>query len=359
VLKRAIGTVTGIANDRGIAVEMEVDISGANSRAVAYPPLSGPVAVGDRVLLNTTAVELGLGTGGCHYVIANLSAEPIAEQSEPGHIVKLRYTPMQHAVLSVEEEDSPHRAQIDGFKSLDGLPVIVGQLHSQIAPAAAGVKRLSRIPTRVAYVMTDGAALPIGFSRLVDELKNAGLIDVTITAGQAFGGDIEAVNIYTALIAAREVAAADAVIVCQGPGNVGTGTEFGYSAIEQGEIINAVNTLGGTAIAIPRISYADTRPRHQGLSHHTMTSLTKIALTPAVIALPMMDETKLNSIIDQLERRAATLKHKIRVLDGSPAIDELRNKGIKMSSMGRSYEDDPDFFLAAAAAGAAAAQLRR
>jgi hypothetical protein len=359
VLKRAIGTVAGITKDRGIAVELDVDISGSISRAVAYPSLSGPLGVGDRVLLNTTAIELGLGTGGYHYVMANLSAEPTAEPSEPGHIVKLRYTPMQHAVLSVEEEDSPHRTQIDGFKSLGGLPVIVGQLHSQIAPAAAGVKRLSHMPARVAYVMTDGAALPIGFSRLVDELKSVGLIDVTITAGQAFGGDIEAVNVYTALIAAKEVAQADAVIVCQGPGNVGTGTEFGYSAIEQGEIINAVNTLGGTAIAIPRISYADPRPRHQGLSHHTMTSLTKIALTPAVIALPMMDEMKLNSIVDQLERRGATLKHKVRVLDGSAAIDELRNRGIKMSSMGRGYEEDPEFFLAAAAAGAAGAQLRR
>jgi hypothetical protein len=358
VLKRAIGTVTGIAKDRGIAAELDVEISGSSSRAIAYPPLTGPIAVGDRVLLNTTAVELGLGTGGFHYVIANLSREPAEEQSEPGHIVKLRYTPMQHAVLSVEEEDSPHRAQIDQFKSLNGLPVIVGQLHSQIAPAAAGVKRLSHVPTRVAYVMTDGAALPVGFSRLVQDLKNVGLLDVTITAGQAFGGDIEAVNIYTALIAAKEVAQADAVIVCQGPGNVGTGTEYGYSAIEQGEIINAVNTLGGSAIAIPRISYADPRPRHQGLSHHTVTSLTKIALTPAVIALPMMDETKLDRIIDQLERRGAGLKHKIRVLDGSPAIDELRSKGIKMSSMGRSYEEDPEFFLAAAAAGAAAAQLR-
>ncbi|MDO8589476.1 MAG: DUF3866 family protein [Armatimonadota bacterium] len=362
MLSKAIGTVTAIGPVRDSAIEMEVDVEGSKARAIAYPCLTGPVAEGDRVLLNTTAVNLSLGTGGCHFVIANLSREPGEEPSEPGHIMKLRYTPLQRSVLSVEEEDSAHRDAIERFTSLDGLPVIVGQLHSQIAPAAAAVKRLSHPspgsgPVRVAYCMTEGAALPIGFSRLVEELKNAGLIDVTITAGQAFGGDLEAVNVYTGLIAAKEVAQADAVIVCQGPGNVGTGTTFGYSGIEQGEIINAVNILGGRAIAVPRVSFADPRPRHRGISHHTITALTKIALTPAIVALPVIEEMKLNLLEEQLARSGATLKHKVRVLDGSPAIDELRAKGVSMNTMGRGYEDDPEFFLAAAAAGAAAAQF--
>ncbi|MDO8684069.1 MAG: DUF3866 family protein [Armatimonadota bacterium] len=357
MLKKAIGTVTSITTERGDTLELEVDIHGTGARAICYTSLTGQVETGDRVLLNTTAVELGLGTGGYHFVIANLSREPEDEPSTPGHIMKLRYTPLQNSVLSVEEEESPHRAAIDSFKSLDGLPVMIGQLHSQIGPAAAAVKRLSHVPTKVAYVMTDSAALPIGFSKLVSELKSAGLIDVTITAGQAFGGDLEAVNVYTALIGAKEAAKADAVIVCQGPGNVGTGTTYGYSAIEQGEIINAVNTLGGRAIAIPRVSFADPRPRHRGVSHHTITALTKIALTPAMIALPVIEEMKLNLLEEQLAHSGATLKHRARVFDGSAAIDELKSKGIKLSTMGRSYEEDKEFFLAAAAAGTAAAQI--
>jgi hypothetical protein len=357
MLRKAIGTVTAIMADNRSSVELAVEIGSDIARAMTYPDLTGPVSVGDRVLLNTTAVDLKLGTGGYHFVICNLSREPEEEPAGPGHIMKLRYTPMQNSVLSVEEEDSPHRAAIEGFVSLDGLPVIIGQLHSQLAPAAAAVKRMSHVRTRVAYCMTDSAALPLAFSKLVSELKAAGIIDTTITAGQAFGGDLEAVNVYTAMIAAKEVAKADAVIVCQGPGNVGTGTQYGYSSVEQGELINSVNTLGGQAIAIPRVSFADPRPRHIGVSHHSLTALTKIALTPAMLALPVIGEMKLNLLEEQLARSGAALKHRIRIFDGSPGIDYLRSKGIKLSTMGRSYEEDPEFFLAAAAAGAAAAQI--
>ncbi len=228
--------------------------------------------------------------------MANLThPEPVEETAveEAGHIVKARYTPVQHTVLSVEEEDSPHRTAIDSFESLAGMPVVIGQLHSQLAPAAAAIKRSSAHRARVAYIMTDTAALPLAFSRLAAELREKGLIDCTITAGQAFGGEMEAVNVYTALIAARQAAAADAVVICPGPGHVGTGTRFGFSAIEQGEIVNAVNLLGGSAIAIARISYADPRPRHQGLSHHTLTALGLVAMTKCTLALPMIDQMKL------------------------------------------------------------------
>lgn len=357
LLNKASGKVTAVLADRGSCLELEVDISGEAARAIAYIDLTGPVSVGDEILLNTTSVDLGLGTGGVHFVICNLSRKPEKQEATPGHIMKLRYTPLQRAVLSVEEDASPNRGAIEGFASLEGLPVIVGQLHSQIAPAAAAVKHFSRGPVRVAYCMTDGAALPIAFSRLVSDLKRVGLIDVTITAGQAFGGDLESVNLYTALIAAKEVAKADAVIVCQGPGNVGTGTAFGFSGIEQGEIINAVNILGGRAIAIPRVSFADARARHRGVSHHTLTALTRVSLTPAVITLPMIDQMKLNLLEEQLARAGATLKHRVRILDGSPAIDDLVRLGIKLNTMGRGYEQDPEFFLAAAAAGMAAGQI--
>ena len=181
--------------------------------------------------------------------MANLSSDDVGEIDE-GHIVKVRYTPVQHTVLAVEEKDSPERGEIEEFATLDSMPVVIGQLHSQLAPAAGAIKRLSNGRARVAYIMTDSAALPLEFSRQVHELRGKGLIDSTITVGQAFGGEIEAVNIYTGLIAAKQVAGADAVIVCPGPGNVGTGTLYGFSSIEQGEIVNAVNILGGSAIAV-------------------------------------------------------------------------------------------------------------
>lgn len=368
MLTRARGVVKSIDAAREGACEITVEVAEASRRAIAYTDLTGPVAVGDEVLLNTTAVEKALGTGGIDFVMANLShpstgsgcSDPSTLNPEPstdnGHIVKARYTPVQHTVMSVEEEDSPHRQAIEKFESLGGMPVVIGQLHSQLAPSAAAIKRSAGSKARIAYIMTDTAALPLVFSRLAAQLREAHLIDCTITAGQAFGGELEAINIYTALIAARVAAKADAAIVCPGPGHAGTGTRFGFSAMEQGEIVNAVNLLAGSAIAVARISYADPRPRHQGLSHHTLTALGLVALTKCSLVLPVMDQMKLNVIQEQIAHSAISYRHKVRVLDGKPGIIELQEKGIKMSSMGRSFEQDPEFFLAASAAGALAAE---
>lgn len=373
MLTRASGKVVSIDSVRGDTLEITVDISGESARAIAYTDLIGDIRVSDQVLLNTTAVKKKLGTGGYHFVMANLSsacAEQVSgeESSEMagsgrqeaiGHIVKARYTPVQHTVLAVEEEDSPHRKHIESFKSLSGMPVVIGQLHSQLAPAAAAIKRLTNRRANIAYIMTDSAALPISFSRSVTQLKENGLIDTTITVGQAFGGDIEAVNIYTGLIAAKQVSGADAVIVCPGPGNVGTGTKYGFSSIEQGEIVNSVNVLEGGAIAIARISFADPRPRHQGISHHTITALGSVALTRCTLALPMIDQMKLLAVQEQIAHSAIAYKHKTRVFDGMPGILELQQLGIKMRSMGRSYDQDSEFFLSASAAGALAADMLR
>ena len=358
MLTRARGKVLSIESARQDALEISVDIDGVIAKAIAYTNLTGIIVVGDELLLNTTAIKKSLGTGGFHFVIANLSnADSETDNKEIGHIMKARYTPCQHSVLSVEEDDSPYKKNIDNFKSLDSIPIVIGQLHSQLAPAAAAIKRLIKRKCKIAYIMTDSAALPVSFSRLVNTLKDHHLIDSVITCGQAFGGDIEAVNIYTALIAAKQVVNADAVIVCPGPGNVGTCTEYGFSSIEQGEIINAANILGGYAIAIARISYADKRVRHQGLSHHTLTALSKIALTKATLVLPMMDQMKLMVVQEQIIHSAINYKHKVKILDGKAGIIELQEKKIKMSSMGRTYNEDEEFFLSASAAGAYAAEL--
>src|SRR5262249_19766347 len=163
---------------------------------------------------------------------------------EAGHILKLRYTPLQVAVCSVEEPDSPHRAAIERFQSLNGMPVLVAELHSQAAAAAIVARALAARPLRIVLVVSDTAALPLAFSRLAARLRSDGILDATITAGQAFGGDLEAINVYTALIAAREVAAADLTIVAQGPGNAGTGTQYGFGGLAQGEHLNAAAALG-------------------------------------------------------------------------------------------------------------------
>ena len=341
------------------AQDLRVSVDGAPARAISYRALIHDLSPGDEVLVNTTAVDLGLGTGGCHIVIASLSQPDGRVGDGPGHIMKLRYTPHQHAVLSLEEEGSPHRAAIQGFQSLHGFPIILGSLHSHVAPVAIAIKTLLGPTCRIAYIMTDPAALAIGFSRLVSSLRERALLDLTITSGQAFGGDYEAVNPYTAIIAAREAFAADAVIVCQGPGNVGTGTPYGFGGIEQGALINAVGVLGGTPISVLRISFAEARDRHTGISHHSLTSIGRVALSPALVPIPILDSNRMAQVTAQLEHAGIPGRlHSVELVDCAPILSALDEHKDLLRSMGRSYDEDREFFYAGAAAGIVASQRR-
>ena len=351
LMQTDVGLVTGIAAERPGAQELTVTLKGGEEKAVNYVRLLGRVEAGERVLLNTTAVRAGLGTGGYHFVMKRAGKEE--KPAEVGRIVKLRYTPLQFRCRTVEEQESPYREAVEACDGLAGMPVIVAGLHSQIAPAAAAVKGLSP-EARVAYVMTDTAALPLVFSTLAASLKEAGLIDGTITVGQAFGGDYEAVNVYSGLLAARAVVGADVAIVAQGPGNVGTDTEWGFGSIAQGEHINAVGTLGGTPVAVPRISFADPRARHRGVSRQTLVALGRVALVAALVAVPAMDPERLEFVHRQLDDEGITERHEVMVAKGEIGLETLVEKGVEVKSMGRSPAEDPEFFLAAGAAGAVA-----
>ena len=126
--------------------------------------------------------------------------------------------------------------------------------------------------------MTDGGALPAWFSRTIAGLREAGWLAATITTGQSFGGDLEAVTVHSGLLTARHAVGADVAIVAQGPGNLGTGTKWGYSGVAAGEAVNAAAALGGRPVASLRISFADPRERHQGVSHHSLTAYGQVAL---------------------------------------------------------------------------------
>ena len=123
---------------RAGALELEVELDGEAAPAIAYPELCGPVEPGDIVLLNVTAVELGLGTGGVHLVIAVEGKESPHDARPPGHVVKARYTPVQTAVATVEETNAGLLERSEGLR---GTPVVCAPLHSMLAPIAAGAKR--------------------------------------------------------------------------------------------------------------------------------------------------------------------------------------------------------------------------
>ncbi|SCY98938.1 DUF3866 family protein [Alkaliphilus peptidifermentans] len=324
--------------------EVIVEINGALEKAINYNHLSGEIAVGDLVIMNITAVELGLGTGGYHFIIANLRHESIKSGGK-GHIMKLRYTPIQIKVLAAEEQNSPYHELFLNFESLNGLPVLIGSLHSMLLPMAATIKYY-RPKAKIAYIMTDGAALPIYLSKTVDLLKEKKLIDATITIGNAFGGDFECINVYNGLIAAKEIIKCDFAIITMGPGIVGSGTPFGFSGIEQGINIDAVNSLGGKAITIPRISFADERERHKGISHHTLTVLNKIAKTKSYLPLPLLGKTKMDYLHNQINNLKIDKKHYIVEVNASILPTILDKYSIRVNSMGREFNDDPAFFLA-------------
>jgi hypothetical protein len=296
-------------------------------RAYVLTDLVGPVAAGDRVVLNTTAVDLGLGTGGWHVVHWNLARESWS-QPGPGHIMKVRYTSLQTDTGAAEE------AHPDLPATAAGLVVVACSLHSQMAVVAAVVRHL-RPDARIAYVMTDGAALPLALSDLAHGLREQGVLDATITAGHAFGGDHEAVAVPSALALARHVVGADLAVVGMGPGVVGTASALGTTAVEVAGIVDAASRMGTRVGLCCRVSGADPRPRHQGVSHHVRTILDLAAVRPEVPLPPGM--------VDQVTGALA--------VDPPDAAAVLAAAGLRVTTMGRGPDEDPDFFAAAAAAG--------
>lgn len=354
VFSRRLAEVQGVKSLSAQYEELEVDLDGSLDRAVNYVPLTGSAARGDTVVLNTTAVELRLGSGGHHFVWLNLR-NPENRLTGTGHIMKLRYTPAQVRVLALEEEASPHHGQMCLAHSLDGMAVLVAELHSQLTPAVLTLQQ-EKPGVRVAYLMTDGGALPAYFSAAARCLRESGLLQSVITCGHAFGGDLEAVTVHSGLLAARHVVRADAAIVAMGPGLTGTGTPFGFSGLELGDNVNRVYALGGRAVAVPRISFADRRPRHQGLSHHTITALGRIALAPADLPLPVLPGEQGEQLLAQVRRAALPKRNHVFFVEGV-SLDHLRESGFDCSTMGRSLEEDPAFFLAVVAAARHAAGL--
>ncbi|MFP4662149.1 MAG: DUF3866 family protein [Halanaerobiales bacterium] len=320
-------------------------------KAVNYNRIAGKISIGDRVIVNTTAVELGLGTGGYHFVILNLCYlnekldEPencIDYQEFAGHIMKLRYTPMQFRTLAVEEQLSEYHQEIKNFESLNGKPVIIIPLHSMLAPLVISYKK--KYPDRkVCYIMSEGGCLAIEFSNSVRQLSDQGFLDKTITYGNSFGGDYESVNVFTALIAASEIVGADLIIIGMGPGIVGTSTKYGYSGVENAFIEKAVRVLKGRPIIVPRISFADKRKRHNGISHHSITLLSELITDPVELAFPENEYLR-----KQIKRYEELSRHKIIFYSEEKIseIDSILNESeYVFKSMGRIYQDDPLFFI--------------
>jgi Protein of unknown function (DUF3866) len=356
------------------AAEIMVTVDGTLVRALAYPLLVGRPEVGDRVLLNTTALHQGLGTGGYALVVAIPDRLP-PDLELAGHVVKSRYTPLQATVTSVDEQGSRYHDVLREAASVEGMPVVVADLHSALPAVLAGLFAWFRTaggdggrespmpgglggsPPRTVYVMQDGGALPAWFSRTIAGLRSAGWLAATVTTGQSFGGDLEAVTVHTGLLAARHVVGADVAIVSQGPGNLGTGTRFGFSGVAAGEAVNAAAVLEGRPVASLRLSSADPRERHQGVSHHSLTAYGRVALAACDVVVPVLPEPLGSRVAADVGPLAGRHRLVTVPVDGLEAA--LRACPVPLSTMGRGLDEDLGYFLAAAAAGRHAASLLR
>jgi hypothetical protein len=311
--------VTAIVEELDALARIEVD----GASCVAYPRLTGPVEVGDDVLVNVQARELGLGSGGFDVLHANLTRGLGLEAASDAHVMTLPYTPVQAAVRFVEEDG-------ELAASLDGMPVVCCSLHSQVVPAAAGIGE----GIRVAYVQLAGGALPVALSDSVRALKSRGLVETAIAAGASVGGDVQAVGVASAL--AWAAAQGFDVTICSiGPGIVGTGSPLGHGGVAAAEAANAASALGGAPVLAVRVSERDARERHRGVSHHTRAVL-ELAIGRREVAWPAGLEAP-----EWLEEREE--------VDASGWRKAC--EGLPLEHMGRGRDDDPWFFASAFAAG--------
>jgi Protein of unknown function (DUF3866) len=312
------GTVTALVERHEEFIRIEVD----GIPCVVYPRVTGAAEVGDEVLVNVQARELGLGSGGFDVVYANLTRGLDLEPTPSAHVMALPYTPLQHAVAHAEEEGTL-------APGLDGMPVVCCSLHSQVAPVCAGLGR----GVRVAYVQIAGGALPVSLSDSVRALRASGLVEVAVAASPCHDGDVQCANVASALAWAG-ARGYDAVVCAVGPGIVGTGSSLGHGAVSVAEAANAATALGGSPVAAARYSEADSRERHRGLSHHTR-AIIELCLGEVAIAWP----SGLEAPVD-LERE------EVEAGDWRDACE-----GLPLEHMGRGPDEDPWFFATAFAAG--------
>jgi hypothetical protein len=325
---------------RGVVVSadpLEVEVDGERRRAWADEVLLGEMREGDEVVVNVAALDLKLGSGGFDVVHVNLTRGLEGDGVEgDAHVIKLNYTSLQHPVDPAERPVPRFLSDSERPKGTTQLlSVLVLPLHGHLAPAAWAAAQ-ARPGLRVGYVQTGGGALPGSFSRDVKQLLERDLLAGHITAAPSYGGEHESLSTVGALDAAGQLGW-DAVLVGPGPGIIGSDTTYGHGGMAALDSAQAALSLGLPTLLSPRLSSADPRDRHRGLSHHTRTVL-DLLLAPVDLPVP---EGAQDLIPDSRH-----VLHPMSVDLGDYEAADLPRK-----TMGRDLKDDPLFFAAPLAAG--------
>jgi hypothetical protein len=357
----------GEISEQRLVVELD-GVKGGRRTAIADVGLLGRSEVGDEVIVNVEALDLGLGSGGFDIVHVNLTRGLEHEGEGGAQAMKLNYTSLQHAVTPVEEG----RLQTP----LAG-PAAVLALHGQLAALAWAFAQHS--PSgRLGYVQTEGGALPGGHSRTVGRLRELGLLAGHLTAGAAFGGEGEAITTAGALDHGLGTLGWDAAVCGPGPGIVGSGSALGHGGMAALDSAHVALALGCPTLLVARMSTSDDRERHRGISHHTLTVL-DLLLEPVTVALPAGMRSPVGADLraglgavfggampDQPSRArpalALDVERPVRITrhDWRRATVDLPayvSSGLPTETMGRSLTEDPLFFGAALAGGTALAEM--
>ncbi len=341
---------------RGVVVTTDpliVEVDGEERPAWADRSLVGEAVEGDEVIVNTEALDLGLGSGGFDVVHVNLTRGLGGGGTAGERVMKLNYTSLQHAVEPVEVP--PEVESGEGASP----PVLVLPLHGHLAPSCWAAAQASP-GLRVGYVQSAGGALPGALSRDVAELRERGLLAGHVTAGPAYGGENEAISLVGALDAAVRRLGWEAIVCGPGPGILGSATSYGHGGLAALDGAHAALALGLSTLLSPRLSGADPRPRHRGLSHHT-ASVLELLLASVRIPVPEIDlegwptgderlgEVDLPSVLDALHE-VCNDRHDVAV---EPVdLEAYAASGLPARTMGRTIAQDPLFFAAPLAAGA-------
>jgi hypothetical protein len=314
---------------------LTVELDGKCRPAWADTGLLGEMLEGDSVIVNVAALDLDLGSGGFDLIHANLTRGLGGATAAGEHVMKLNYTSLQHPVDPV---DRPLRIEADGRS----VPVLVLPLHGHLAPAAWAAHQQAPA-LRLGYVQTAGGALPGALSRDVAMLRGQGLLSGHVTAAPAYGGEQEAISVVGALDAAAQRLGWDAVLAGPGPGIIGSETHFGHGGLIALDSAHAALSLGMPTLLSPRLSAADPRPRHRGVSHHTLAVL-ELLLAPVRVAAPQGEEEILASL-----SLACAGRHRIEICTAD--LNGYAATGLPSKTMGRGLDQDPAFFAAPLAAG--------
>lgn len=339
MLKLARGRVTEIVGGRPEATELIYDADGAERKAFADTSLTGPVETGDEIVANTEAVQLGLGSGGRDIVLVNLTRGVGATADGEAHVMKLNYSPLQHAIEPIELQD------LGDLSAIAQRPVAVFQIHAQLPCIAwQAARKLDRL--QLGYVQTAGGALPGTMSNVTAQLREQGLICEHVTVSPTYGGDAEAISVIGALHAGFVDRGWQAAVVGPGPGILGSATALGHGSIYALDALHAALALGLNPVMAVRASSGDPRERHRGISHHTRSVL-QLALRPVDVAVAAGSTLECEEFS---RHRVATAEIE---LDGYEASD------LPAATMGRNIRQDTVFFQQALAAGAVLGDLSR